>query len=98
VQVTTPPCDKNKALQVIANTKGEQMKQDTVTVAVRLSRADHDLLSQRVGKDGKRMSDIVRRCLEPQLAQLRAIAAAEAKKAEAKAKRQAKKAEQTNAQ
>jgi hypothetical protein len=44
------------------------------------------------------MSDIVRRCLEPQLAQLRAIAAAEAKKAEAKAKRLAKKAEQTNAQ
>jgi hypothetical protein len=44
------------------------------------------------------MSDIVRRCLEPQLAQLRAIAAAEAKKAEAKAKRLAKKAAQTNAQ
>jgi hypothetical protein len=74
------------------------MKQDTVTVAVRLSRADHDLLSQRVGKDGKRMSDVVRQSLEPQLAILRAIAAAEAKKAEAKAKRLAKKAEQTNAQ
>jgi len=65
-----------------------------ITVAVRIKTDDYALLTGMIGGDlgCKRMSDVIRLCLEPAIAILREDAAEQAKKEAAKAKRQAKKA------
>ena len=63
-----------------------------ITVAVRIKTADYALLTRMIGGDlgCKRMSDVIRLCLEPAIAILREDAAEEAKTEATKAKRQAK--------
>tara|TARA_R110000868_G_scaffold90171_1_gene250602 strand:- start:1091 stop:1354 length:264 start_codon:yes stop_codon:yes gene_type:complete len=77
--------------------KGTEMKNPTdrhdITVAVRIKADDYALLCNMIGDLGcKRMSDVIRLCLEPAIAILREDAADKAKREAAKAKRQAKKA------
>jgi hypothetical protein len=77
--------------------KGTEMKNPTdrhdITVAVRIKADDYALLCSMIGSDlqCKRMSDVIRLCLEPAIAILREDAANKAKREAAKAKRQAKK-------
>jgi hypothetical protein len=99
MQISTPACDKNKTLQIVCKQKkGNKMKNPTdrhdITIAVRIKPDDYRLLCSMIGGDlgCKRMSDVIRLCLEPAIAILREDAAEQAKKEAAKAKRQAKKA------
>ena len=78
-------------MQVIAN-KEKQMKHETVTVAVRVSKSDYNRLIAKIGEPGmNRLSDVVRWTMAGRLWELEQAEIEAARKEALKMKRLAKK-------